>query len=139
MGAAPATTGEILKGGHLDRIYAAVWTGDAGFEAIPVFGLDPGDHLKRCRELELEGYRMVSLSVVRTSRRRNASRRLGLAPPGGQRRGERSTGRAAGSGRRGAGPARESERGLAALTAQPDPRLRSFMINWLNPLVAIRI
>ena len=38
--------GEIMKGGHLDRSYAAVWTGDAGFEAIPVFGLNPGDHLK---------------------------------------------------------------------------------------------
>ena len=59
--------GEIMKAGNLDRAYAAVWTGDVGFEAVPVLGLDPGDHLKRCRELESLGYRVVSLSVVRTS------------------------------------------------------------------------
>ena len=47
--------GEIMKAGHLDRAYAAVWTGDVGFEANPVFGLDPGDHLQRCRELESTG------------------------------------------------------------------------------------
>ena len=47
--------GEIMKGRHLDRAYAAVWTGDVGLEANPVFGLDPGDHLQRCRELESRG------------------------------------------------------------------------------------
>ena len=32
---------EIMKAGHLDRSYAAVWTGDVRFEASPLFGLDP--------------------------------------------------------------------------------------------------
>ncbi len=55
---------EIL---HSDRSYAAVWAGDLRFEASPLFGLDPTTHLQRCRELASQGYRMVSISVARTS------------------------------------------------------------------------
>ena len=58
---------EIMKAGHLDRSYAAVWTGDFRFEASPLLGLDPTAHLQRCRELVAQGYRMVALSVARTS------------------------------------------------------------------------
>ena len=39
----PAFT-EIMKAGHPDRRYAAVWTSDASFEAIPLYGLDPAAH-----------------------------------------------------------------------------------------------
>ena len=58
---------DIMKAGHLDRSYAAVWTGDFRFEASPILGLDPTAHLQRCRELASQGYRMVALSVARTS------------------------------------------------------------------------
>src|SRR5208337_1849972 len=58
---------DVMKAGHLDRSYAAVWAGDFRFEASPLFGLDPTTHLQRCRELASQGYRMVALSVARTS------------------------------------------------------------------------
>ena len=58
---------EILKADHLDRRYTVVWSGDVRFEANPIVGLDPTAHLQRCRELESQGYRMVALSVARTS------------------------------------------------------------------------
>ena len=58
---------EIMKPGHLERSYAAVWMGDFRFEASPILGLDPTAHLQRCRELASQGYRMVALSVARTS------------------------------------------------------------------------
>ncbi len=58
---------EIMKPLHPDRSYAAVWTGDVPFEAIPLFGVDPTTHVQRCRELVAQGYRMVALSVARTS------------------------------------------------------------------------
>ena len=57
----------IMKAGHLDRFYAAVWAGDFRFEASPLFGLDTAAQLQQCRELVAQGYRMVALSVARTS------------------------------------------------------------------------
>ena len=42
---------EIMKAGHPDRRYAAVWNSDASFEAISIYGLDPAAHLRKCREL----------------------------------------------------------------------------------------
>ena len=62
-----ATFNEIIKAGHLDRSYAAVWAGDFRFEASPLFGLDTAAQLQQCRELVAQGYRMVALSVARTS------------------------------------------------------------------------
>ena len=32
---------EIMKAGHPDRRYAAVWSSDASFEAIPIYGSIP--------------------------------------------------------------------------------------------------
>ena len=58
---------EIMKGGHPDRRYTAVWTFDAGYEATPSYGLDPAAHLQRCRELASHGYRILALSVARTT------------------------------------------------------------------------
>src|SRR5205807_1067241 len=58
---------DIMNAGHLERSYTAVWTGEFQFSASPIFGLDPTAHLKRCRELVGHGYRMVALTVARTS------------------------------------------------------------------------
>ena len=52
---------------HIDRSYSAVWTGDAGFEATAVVGLDPAAQFKRCRELAAQGYRMASISAAKIS------------------------------------------------------------------------
>ncbi len=53
-----AEFGEIMKGGHLDRAYAAVWTGDAGFpRPFPCWVSIRAIISQRCRELEFEGYR----------------------------------------------------------------------------------
>ncbi len=57
--------GEIMKAGHLHRRYAAVWSGDTRFEAVPVYGLDPAAHEAECRKLIGQGFRPVSISVTR--------------------------------------------------------------------------
>ena len=54
---------EIMKAGHSDRRLAAVWTSDASFEATSIYGLDPAAHLRKCRELNAQGYRPVSWSA----------------------------------------------------------------------------
>ena len=82
---------EIMKAGHPDRRYAAVWSSDAtSFEAIPVYGLDPAAHLRRCRELAAQGYRPVVVVGGTDHSRRTAGRRLGLAPPRGRRKRRRT-------------------------------------------------
>ena len=58
---------EIMKAGHPDRRYAAAWSSDASFEAIPIFGLDPAAQLQKCRELIAQGYRPLSWSVSQTA------------------------------------------------------------------------
>jgi len=128
--------GEIMKGGHLDRAYAAVWSGDVGLEANPIFGLDPGEHLRRCRELQLEGYRMVSLSVVRTSPDRppvtaSVWHRPVVSEEAKDRLAERQARAAVALARLG-----RANEVWPLLRHSADPRVRSFMINWLNPLGA---
>ncbi len=59
---------EIMKAGHSDHRYAAVWNADANFEAIAISGHDFAAHEERCRELTAKGYRPVSWSVTRTTR-----------------------------------------------------------------------
>ena len=54
---------EIMEAGRPDRRYAAVWSSDARFEAVPVYGLDPVAHLQKCRKVIAEGYRPVSLFI----------------------------------------------------------------------------
>ena len=54
---------EIMKEGHPDRRYAAVWSSDPRFEAIPIYGLDPAAQLQKSRELIAHGYRPVSWSA----------------------------------------------------------------------------
>ena len=127
---------DIMKAGHLKRSYTAVWTGEFQFSASPIFGLDPAAHLKRCRELVGHGYRMVALSVARTSpdgplvtasvwhvpviteeTRDQLAKRQARAAVALLRMGK--TGEM-----------------LPLLRHSADPRLRSFIVNWLSPLGA---
>jgi formylglycine-generating enzyme required for sulfatase activity/tetratricopeptide (TPR) repeat protein len=127
---------DIMKPGHLERSYAAVWMGDFRFDASPILGLDTTAHLQRCRELEAQGYRMVALSVARTSPE---------GPPNTASVWHRPVTTEEIKDQL----AKRQARGAIALlrmgkTAEvvpllrhsPDPRLRSFIINWLSPLGA---
>ena len=61
----PAMAG-IMNAGRLDRRYAALWTSDARFEAIPIYGLDPASQYAECRKLTGQGFRPLSVSVTAT-------------------------------------------------------------------------
>jgi formylglycine-generating enzyme required for sulfatase activity len=54
---------EVLRRGHLERAYSAVWHTSATREAAESHGLGLAEHLKRCRQLAAQGYRPVGLSV----------------------------------------------------------------------------
>src|SRR5208337_1672615 len=113
---------DIMKAGHLDRSYAAVWAGDFRFEASPLFGLDTAAQLQRCREMVAQGYRMVTASVWH---------RPVITEETRDRLAERQA-------RAGVALVRmdKAEEAWPLLRHSADPRLRSFIVNWLNPLGA---
>jgi formylglycine-generating enzyme required for sulfatase activity len=128
--------GEIMKAGHVERAYAAIWSGDTRFEAIPVYGLDPAAQLKRCRDLAEQGYRMVSLSVGRTSPEgpvvtASVWHRPVITEQAKDQLAERQARAAIALVRMG-----KAEKVWRLLQHSEDPRLRSFIINWLKPLGA---
>jgi|GEM_PF-151894 len=130
------TFADIMKPGHLDRSYAAVWTGDFRFEASPLLGFDPTVHLQRCRELTAQGYRMVALSVARTSPEAppitaSVWHRPVITEETRDQLAERQA-------RAGVALVRmdKAEEVWPLLRHSADPRLRSFIVNWLNPLGA---
>jgi serine/threonine protein kinase/formylglycine-generating enzyme required for sulfatase activity len=128
---------EIMKAGHPERRYAAVWSSDAAdFEAIPLFGLDPVTHLQKCRELIAQGYRPASLSVAGTTSGQSLVTASVWHRPTVQEKvkdqlAERQARAAIALIRMG-----KAEEVWALLRHSPDPRLRSFILNWLNPLAA---
>jgi formylglycine-generating enzyme required for sulfatase activity/tetratricopeptide (TPR) repeat protein len=127
----------IMKAGHPDRRYSAVWSSDAtSFEAIPIFGLDPAAHLQRCRELTARGYRPVSWSLARTTPggplvAASVWHRPVVSEEIKDQLAERQARAAVALVRMG-----KAEEVWSLLRQSPDPRLRSFIINWLNPLGA---
>jgi formylglycine-generating enzyme required for sulfatase activity/predicted transcriptional regulator len=127
---------DIMKPGHLDRSYAAVWRGDFRFEASPIFGLDPTAHLQRCRELASQDYHMVSLSVAQISSdtppiTASVWHRPVITEETRDRLAERQARAAIALLRMG-----QVEEVIPRLRHSADPRLRSFIVNWLNPLGA---
>ena len=127
---------EIMKVGHLDRSYAAVWAGDYLFEPSPLLGLNPTAHLQRCRELVAQGYRMVALSVARTSPgglpiAASVWHRPVITEETRDQLAERQARAAIALVRFG-----QANEVWPKLQHSPDPRLRSFIVNWLNPLGA---
>jgi formylglycine-generating enzyme required for sulfatase activity/tetratricopeptide (TPR) repeat protein len=127
---------ELMESGHPDRRYAAVWTSAATHEAIPVYGLDPAGQEKRCRELMAEGYRPVSLSIARTSPdgplvTASVWHRPIIREDAKDSLAERQARAAIALVRMG-----KIDKLVPLLVHSPDPRLRSFIINWLKPLGA---
>jgi hypothetical protein len=127
---------EIMKAGHPDRRYAAVWDTDASFEAIPIFGLDPAAHLRKCREVIAQGYRPISLSLARTIPEGPMATASIWHRPVVQEEtkdhlAKRQARAAVALVRMG-----KAEEVWSLLRHSADPRLRSFIINWLNPLGA---
>ena len=125
---------EIVKAGHPDRRYAAVWSRDANFEATTIYGLDPAAHLRKCRELNAQGYRPVSWSSSQTATEgllmtASVWHRPVVSEELKDRLSERQARAAVALVRMG-----KAEAVWAILHHSADPRLRSFIINWLNPL-----
>jgi tetratricopeptide (TPR) repeat protein len=127
---------ELMKAGHRERRYASVWTHDARFEATPSSGLDPAAHLQQCRDLLAQGYRPGSLSVSRTAPdgplvTASIWRRPAVGEPAKDALAQRQARAAAALIRLG-----HAGEVWPLLRHSADPRLRSFIVNWLNPLGA---
>ena len=127
---------EIMKRSNLNRSYSAVWAGDVQVEAIPLFGVDLTAHLARCREMVAQEYRMVALSVARTSPEgppiaASVWHRPLITDETRDRLAERQARGAVALLRMG-----KADEIVPLLRHSADPRLRSFIINWLSPLGA---
>ena len=127
---------EIMKAGHPDLRYAAVWDSDANFEATSIYGLDPVAQLRKCREFIALGYRPVSWSVSQTGTdgtlvTASVWHRPTVQEDVKDRLAERKARAAVALVRMG-----KAEEVWTLLRHTNDPRLRSFIVNWLNPLRA---
>jgi hypothetical protein len=128
--------GQIMKAGHPDRRYANVWETDANFEAIAIYGLDPAAHLRKCREIDAQDYRPVSWTATRTSPEgplvtASVWHRPTVQEDARDRFAERQARAAIALVRMG-----KADEVWPLLRHSTDPRLRSFVLNWLSPLAA---
>jgi formylglycine-generating enzyme required for sulfatase activity/tetratricopeptide (TPR) repeat protein len=129
----PAFT-EIMKAGHPDRRYSAVWNSDANFEPISIYGFDPTSHLQKCRDIIAQGYRPVSWTATRTSPEgspitASVWHRPTASEETKDQLAERQARAAIAMIRMG-----KAEGMWSLVQHSPDPRLRSFILNWLSPL-----
>jgi serine/threonine protein kinase/formylglycine-generating enzyme required for sulfatase activity/tetratricopeptide (TPR) repeat protein len=124
---------EVMEAGHPDRRYAATWGMDPKVEAIPIYGIDPGAHLAKARELIAQSCRPVSWSVARTTEGGPLVTAAVWHCPviteeAKDRLAERQAKAAIALLRMG-----KTAEVIPRLCHSPDPRLRSFIINWLKP------
>ncbi len=131
----PAFT-EIMKASHPERRYAAVWSTEASFDSISLDGLDPAEAQRRARDLAAQGYRPVAWSAVRATPAgellaASVWHRPVVSEDAKDRLAERQARAAAAMFRLG-----KAEAIWPLLRHSPDPRLRSFIVNWLKPLGA---
>jgi serine/threonine protein kinase/formylglycine-generating enzyme required for sulfatase activity len=127
---------QIMNEGQADRRYAALWTNDARYESVSIHGIGPSAHLQKCRDLIAQGFRPVSWSVSRTGQVGELVTASVWHRPtvSDQRKDELAERQARGAialGRMG-----KVEEVRPLLRHSDEPRVRSFIINWLNPLGA---
>ena len=127
---------EAIEPGHLDRRYAAVWTFAPDREAVAVNALDPSAQRQRCRELEAQGFRPVSFSVARTTpdgppATASVWQRPVVTEAMKDQLAEHQARAAIALVRMG-----KADEVWPLLRHSADPRLRSFIVNWLSPLGA---
>jgi serine/threonine protein kinase/formylglycine-generating enzyme required for sulfatase activity len=128
--------GELMKGGYPEGRHAAGWISDRRFEKAACYGLNPEAHLQRCRELAACGYRPVSLSRSWTTPdgppvMASVWRRPVVSEPAREELAERQARAAVALVRLG-----HASEVWPLLRHSTDPRLRSFIVNWLSPLGA---
>ena len=128
---------EIMKAGHTERRYSAVWSSDARFEAIPIFGLEPAAHLEKCRQLIAQDYRPASWSAMHMNAEgtlvtASVWHRPVISEEAKDRLAESQARAAIALVRTG-----KAEEVWPLLRHSADPRLRSFIVNWLSPLGAL--
>jgi serine/threonine protein kinase/formylglycine-generating enzyme required for sulfatase activity len=127
---------ELMRAGHSDRRYLSVWSSDLRFEVTTTHGLEPAAHLSRCRDLEAQGRRPVAISIVRISPdgapvTASVWRRPAISEQAKDELAHRQARAAVALVRLGHG-----EQVWPRLRYSLDPRLRSFIVNWLSPLGA---
>jgi serine/threonine protein kinase/formylglycine-generating enzyme required for sulfatase activity/tetratricopeptide (TPR) repeat protein len=125
---------EVMKIGHPNPRYAAVWTTDPAIESVAVSGLEPVAHLRRAHELIAQKYRPVSWSVTRIGAERPLAtasvwHRPVVPEEAKDRLAERQARAAVALIRLG-----QAEAIWPLLKHSTDPRLRSFLINGLGPM-----
>lgn len=127
---------DLIKKRNLDRLYAAVWSFEPGRDSVRLFALDPRAQLRKSRDLESQGYRPVSSSVARTG-----SNGLLTTAMVWQRPVVEEEAQDLQAERQARAAIALVRMGLASevwplLRHNAEPRLRSFIVNWLNPLGA---
>ena len=116
------------------RRYSAVWSSDWIFEASLIHGLDPVVHLRECRQKIAQGYRPVSWSASQTTIdgplvTASVWHRPVIKDETRDKLAERQARAAIALVRMGKPGAI-----MPLLRHSTDPRLRSFILNWLLPL-----
>src|SRR5262249_35483781 len=127
---------KVMKAGQPDRRYAAVWSSDPNFEATSICGVGPADHLRKCRELNTQGYRPVSWAVSKTTPEGELATASDWHPPPIPADSKDTL--AEGQARAAVAMIRlgKAAEVFPLLRHRADPRLRSFIVNGLKPLGA---
>jgi tetratricopeptide (TPR) repeat protein len=125
---------ELLRGGHLEQNFSAVWNDTAERESAESHGLDPARHLQRCRELAAAGYRPATVSVLWPGEREppetaSAWNRPVVPEAVREARARRQAQVAVTLLQLG-----QPERVWPLLVHRPDPRVRSYLVHDFGPL-----
>lgn len=125
---------DILHGGSVDLRYAAVWNYSAWLESRQSHGLSPREHLTKCLELQADGYRLVSIGATSINgelRTASVWHRPIIQDVEREMLARRQANAAVASLHMG-----NAEKIWPLLEESADPRLRTWIIHRLSPLMA---